>query len=338
MVLPPSVLMEVARVRREDVFKKIVHVLVTGRRVRLPTEAELESREVVEEVRRLRPDWLLTIPNVARVASLHNFWTKRVYRMASEDPGELQRRYRSLPDPERQIVAIQRQGREGLLAAGGDWSALDAWVWPDPAAPATLKEGWPEGRRVQAWRAEARELFWHQLTVVPGRELLTGEDATYAEWVGCWVDLRRLGRSKEEFTRFWFEDVEVDRVPRRWVRWATDMAQLQAKVSGGNPRDNQHSAYIVDCDVFVTADRRFADVLDLVKRAAPFRIASPALLKTGEGVIRQLERAVRSAVGGVGRVTTPRTANSALGLVDTASRVRRQPKRRSRSGRQGRRS
>jgi hypothetical protein len=67
----------------------IVRALAIGPRRRLPTEAELESAEVVAEIRRLRPQWMRRMPDSARVASLNAFWTRQVWRIALEDSERL---------------------------------------------------------------------------------------------------------------------------------------------------------------------------------------------------------------------------------------------------------
>ena len=54
-VIPPSTLLEVMRLPLAEPRARIVGAMSHARRVRLPSEAELESSEVVNEVRRCRP-------------------------------------------------------------------------------------------------------------------------------------------------------------------------------------------------------------------------------------------------------------------------------------------
>jgi hypothetical protein len=133
--------------------------------------------------------------------------------------------------------------------------------------------GW-SGRPIAAWRAFNHLLFWNQLANVPQRALLTGEDTTYADWVGCWVSLTKLRQEPESFGRLWFEDLQLDDVRRSWLRWAINLVQTM-KVTAGNPADEQHASYLLDGDLFLTADRRYFDTIVEVRRQAPFEFAEP---------------------------------------------------------------
>jgi len=82
VVMPPSTLVEVARLPVAAARQRIIHALVTGGQRRLPTEAQMESEELVSEIRRVRPQWLRSMPDTAKVVSLNNFWTNRIWREA----------------------------------------------------------------------------------------------------------------------------------------------------------------------------------------------------------------------------------------------------------------
>ncbi|SCG60546.1 hypothetical protein GA0070213_106357 [Micromonospora humi] len=71
--MAPSTLMEVIRLPAPEARQRIISAMGTGPRRRLATEAESESAEVVAEVRRVRPQWLRSMPDTARVASLNTF-------------------------------------------------------------------------------------------------------------------------------------------------------------------------------------------------------------------------------------------------------------------------
>ncbi|MGC4940873.1 hypothetical protein [Kribbella sp. DT2] len=51
----------------------------------------------------------------------------------------------------------------------------------------------------------------------------------------------------------------------------------------------QHSSYLVDCDLFLTADTRFASTLQIVKEDAPFAMAETRLV-SGDRSVPVLER------------------------------------------------
>ena len=125
---------------------------------------------------------------------------------------------------------------------------------------------------------------WRELVVIGGRAILTKEDATYADWVGAYVDLSRLRSNPEDFTRFWLHDINRDAVPRNWLRLDVNLVQSCFKITSGNPADEQHSSYGVDCDLFLSADARYVSVLEIVREDAPFSFAQPRLVSGDRSV------------------------------------------------------
>lgn len=79
----PSTLLEIVDIPLEDVRRKLVAGLARGsRRTRVRTEADLFAEEVVELIRRTRPEWLRRIPDRAEVERLRTFWLKKIWRQA----------------------------------------------------------------------------------------------------------------------------------------------------------------------------------------------------------------------------------------------------------------
>jgi hypothetical protein len=146
-----------------------------------------------------------------------------------------------------------------------------------PDATAEYMAGW-DGTPVAEWRLRNRDIWWHALVTVYGRALFTKEHTTYADWVGAYVDLRSIRQNPESFTRLWLEEIDVRAVPRAWLRWAISSAQVTQKVTPGNPIDSQHTAYLVDCDLFLTSDVRFHHALKVVATHAPIPVGEPCLV------------------------------------------------------------
>ncbi len=71
VVVSPSTLVEVLRLPIEEPRRRIIAALTARPRLRLPTEAQLESDEVVAEARRTRPTWCRAMRDTARIASLN---------------------------------------------------------------------------------------------------------------------------------------------------------------------------------------------------------------------------------------------------------------------------
>jgi len=278
IVVPPSTLMEVVRIPVAEARQQVIHALATGKRHRLPTEAESESMEVVSEIKRTRVQWMRIIPHTGRAWSLNNFWTNKVWREALHDSQRMHD-YEMRQTPVRDyLIDTQKQDRNSFLQSDFKIGPLTGlMVKADQDTPETYFGGW-SGEPVEFWRILLRDLYWYQLGVVVGRAAVTHEDTTTADWVGAYVDLSLLRNDRTDFTRFWVEDVNVANIPRNWLRCAVRVAQSYYKITSGNPADEQHSAYLVDCDLFLSADSRYISTLNFVRDSAPFSFAEPRLV------------------------------------------------------------
>ena len=277
IVLAPSVLVEVLRLPPADVRGRVIETMARGpRRRRLAPEAYLESMEIVKTVKKHRPGWVRQVSNPAVVAKHLNFWTKGIWREALFDSTRLHQHLsgQSVGRELTYLTDTQRAQRRELLQSNVTLSPVsDLVATAIPGANAELLRGW-SGDAVPAWRVSLRDLYWHQLVVVGDRSALTGEDTTYLDWIGAHLDRSKIRDSPENFTSMWLNEVALDEVRRNWIRWAVSTYQLDTKVTGGNPVDEQHSAYLLECDEFVTADRAFARILERVRDEAPFELCN----------------------------------------------------------------
>jgi hypothetical protein len=272
VVVAPSTLLAVVRIPVAEARQSVIHALGTGLRERLPSEAESECMEVVSEVKRVRQHWMRRMPDTARASHLNGFWTKRIWREALEDSQRLHD-YELRQTPVRDyLIEHQREERDKFLRTQFQTRPLTHLMVTPSADPASYLAGW-SGEPVEAWRLLLRDLYWYQLSVIGGRAVITKEDTTISDWIGVYVDLSKLRHSREDFTRFWLEDVNIDAVPRNWLRWAVRITQSNYKITSGNPADEQHSSYLFDCDLFLSADTRYISVLEMVRNDAPFTFA-----------------------------------------------------------------
>jgi hypothetical protein len=98
--------------------------------------------------------------------------------------------------------------------------------------------GW-DGSKVAWWRLSALAAF---------EFAITWPSHPYDEWMRGEVDLDRVYLDRESLTHFWLHEVDEARMPRRWLRSAFDIQQRAAKVTDGNPVDNQLGTYLVNCN------------------------------------------------------------------------------------------
>jgi hypothetical protein len=289
VVVPPSILVEVMNLPAPEARQRIIQALAQGPRQRLDTEAQSECAEVVSEAKRVRPQWLRSMPDTTKVWLLNNFWTKKIWRQAQENSQAFYDYQKGLMERHRILVDRQRDNRARMLQSDFRPRPLTkVMATPDPDASENYLAGW-DGEPVEMWRVVNRDLYWYELNVVSRRAVFTKEDTTIADWVGSYIDLPSMRSNHPDFTKFWLQDVDLNGMRRNWLRWAVDLAQFDYKVTGGNPADSQHSAYLLDCDLFLSADARYVDVLKLVRNDASFSFAEPRLV-SGDRTIPVLDR------------------------------------------------
>jgi hypothetical protein len=294
VVVPPATLLEIIRTANAERRRRIVDVLLGGKRQYLPTEAESECREFVEEVRRLRPAWLRAWPRTDRVASLNAFWTKRIWRQARTDLDRLVEKAASMGARDRErVIAMQRFNQTALRTSGVvlDLPHMEMTLLPN--APPEIREGWNADDALEPWRLNASMVFWHALVKVKSRAAFTGEDTTLSDWVEAYVRLDRLSNDRADYNRFWFYEVEAARMPRNWLRWAVQTEQWKFHIGPGNPGDEQQTSYLLDCDLYVTADHRFSLVLSVVRSRCPAPMADIRFIdRDADSVVAALKEAI----------------------------------------------
>jgi hypothetical protein len=129
--------------------------------------------------------------------------------------------------------------------------------------------GW-DGADVDAWRLDSVQKRWPSLAL--------GRQEPALDWLGPFVDLRRVDTDRRSWNHLWLHEVDVNELPREWIRWAVSFLPGVRKVSPGTPGDNQLSVYCYDADLFVSADKAFAEIINRVRRDAPARVAEARLL------------------------------------------------------------
>lgn len=155
--------------------------------------------------------------------------------------------------------------------------------------------GW-SGEPCEAWRARSHSVWWHSLVM--------RESRTSLDWLEPWFDLSRIRREPGRWVSFWTRECGTDRLPREWLRWAMSQVRAVRTVTSGAPVDNQISTYLVDYDVFVTADRAFVDCVDMLRPHSPVPLAKTSLSPTGAAGVEHLINLI-AEIAGHNSSTTP---------------------------------
>jgi hypothetical protein len=204
-----------------------------------------ETREILDEIRRLRPDWLRTAPNRSEYMRLFHDWRSK--------NGGMWRRARDTPS--REAMFIDRLGGARLQWARHEHREVRKEIHEKDlkppralgsaySTPSVPLHGW-KGDAVAAWRVHAF------LSVTPA---LDDPEHPYTTWLNADVDVKAMLSDPAGWVSFWFYDVNLQAVPRCWLRWAFDFLQGFRKVTDGTPCDTQLATYLPEADVVLSSD------------------------------------------------------------------------------------
>jgi hypothetical protein len=271
--IAPSTVYEALRTGNPEIRSRMIDLMERSGWVRLMPEAYSGSQEVLREIRRLRPQWLRSVPDIQSLKRLEHDWARSrggFWDRARFDTAAEAERVRVLGD---QDLAVARSDAEYLRArardAGWSFDSIDlAKVKQRSAFPVW---GW-DGDDVEPWRWAAVAAF---------SAALKSPDHAYAEWLSPFVNLAGARASRESWVRFWLYDVATLNMQRSWIRWAVEVLQSLRTVSPGTPCDNQLSTYLIECDYFISADGAFVSIVEKCRASASFRIASPVRVPGG---------------------------------------------------------
>lgn len=170
------------------------------------------------------------------------------------------------------LVRGRRESREWRAQIGEvttfEKVTLDRWTSTFPLKPG----GW-DGEPVETWRAETMGYYFDALL-----NPKSGQSPAAYEWLEPWIDLAAIRHYMPSFARLFLYETDVSRQPRSWLRWAVRTLQATRKTSPGTPVDNQIGSYLVDADIFVTADKIFTAIVQRIGDEAVVRIATPVLV------------------------------------------------------------
>ncbi|MDA2892598.1 hypothetical protein PDG61_16885 [Mycolicibacterium sp. BiH015] len=287
VMLPPSMLIELLRNPHADSRNKHISAICGIRGRRLASEAQLCAEDFVRVVKRRRHEWLRSVADMATVAKFNYRWTKEWWSWAASDPDGTHSLVMSGYDPSAEIVTVQRDNRANRLRDKFIVDYCDVRVSSEPKEATRAMGGW-DGTKTEAWRVDVGSSYWFNMSTSRGRPGYSGPVQTNRDWIGSYIDMRSAIADPVSFATLFLEELTPEEVPRDWMRAAVAYTQTATKIGLGNPRDEQHSAYLVDADIFLSADKRLVDVLNEVRRQAPFSVAEPRVVEI-HGAVRKVD-------------------------------------------------
>ena len=286
---PPATLLEVLANNNKQHRDRVVAPMTSPLWRRLRTEVDRECEEIISEAKRVRPEWVLQFPKPDRPASLRTFWTKQIWRQAAQDSDPLAALRPDVMDAASR-AAFDNLKTNSLEARRNSWKAgglEHVMVTLDADAPAEFLEGYAGKRAISPWRLDGRDVYRHQLQ-------RPWQGNTFTDWLAPYLNLNLVTSDWRDFTKFWFEDVTANNMPRNWIRGMTHLAMLESKVTPSSPADGQLATYLMDCDLLLSEDKRFVAAVKRVRAAADFDI--PVIERVAVPDATKITQVIASAV------------------------------------------
>lgn len=266
VVVSPAVVDELRSISNADIRRRALKLVTRSDWTRLMPEVYSECAELKKEIRRLRPEWLLSDPNLAEVHRLRYDWVRRqggFWDRARDDIAPLQtdegkRAEMALRLAREQSYDIRKRLIAQKVQAGETHLQRVATV-VEEATP-----GWTGGL-VEYWRVPSLYFFRSELFVYA---------SPVREWLDSDVDIAAMVLNPASVNRLWLHEMAADALPRQWLRGALEFLQGWHKVTDGTPTDATLATHLVEADRFLTADKNFARFAQRCRAEAPFRTAA----------------------------------------------------------------
>lgn len=163
VMLPPATAFEMARTVDSALRVRMITAILNPEWQRMMPEAYTESLEIVNEIRRCRPQWMLPTADKHRFQPLFRDWKAKngFWRRLKEQPEVFSDVLKSAVEAVHPAAVRQAYGRrEDFMAGDLTMTAhLDSWE----AELKRPRTGW-NGDKVGAWRAETMNAMEHALS------------------------------------------------------------------------------------------------------------------------------------------------------------------------------
>ncbi len=285
LCVAPASLYEAAHCQDPSVRSLLLNAMTLPGWKRLMPEAFHETEEFKTEVRSCRPEWLKPNPKLDEWTALKFDWHRKrggAWDRVRRDP-------RLISDTQGPVLEVARDHARRVRNEAATWSPK--WeTAPLTSIFASEVEDLHEfsNEPMEAWRFSALLAYW---------TAFSDERHPYVEWIRGEVDVDLMLSQKASLKSFWIHDVQLSGMKRNWLRWAFEFLQRFHKVTDGTVVDCQLGTYLLDVDLFISADRVLVGIAERCRREGPFPIARSLRVPGGPAAVE----AVLNEVAGLTR-------------------------------------
>lgn len=269
--IAPAVVFEALRLEDIAIRDALVELMTNRRFTRLMPEAYSESEELLNEIRRHRPEWLRQQPDTQFFNNCRLDWTSAsgFWARVESSPSSEANRLNPIQQPIGEgALQEAKLGKEEMSRSGWKRNPRMDKTFVRFAEPTP---GW-RGDDVEAWRA----MRW--VSVSAG---IRQNGNAYRDWIAPFVEVDDGLPESSEWLEFWLYTAERKKLPRQWMRWAHSFAQRFRRVTTGSPADTQLFTHLLDADVFISSDRALVAILEECRPYAPRPLADGILVPGG---------------------------------------------------------
>lgn len=283
----PMLVAEARGLKDDATRRAILGLLARETWTRLMPEAFLESQEIKDVIRRHRPQWMITLPDLSEQQvlefdwqrSLGGFWSRAASDTPPLETDESQRgdREHALARVESQLIRKQVVARKETLPP--EFNLRSACGVPPESVPGLTRDP------VEYWRVPSLYHLKAELGVYA---------SPYREWLDAEINVATISESPESLARLWYYEVESRELPRQWIRGCFEFLQAHHRATSGNPVDSALGSHLVDVDAVLSADRNFVRFANTCCRDATFQMAQAQLVSGGTDAVQDLLRVLET--------------------------------------------
>jgi hypothetical protein len=283
--IAPAVLYETLRLKDSSLRSALVRLMTNSRFHRLMPEAYSESMEILQEIERVRPDWLRDTLDLQSFNRHKKDWTRKKSGFWDKCARDPEGTARFIGYSEGSMIDTARAESQSARK-----EMIDLELKPSPPMYNALAgfpnpvPGW-RGDKVEAWRIEG----WIALT-----KALRRDDGAYRDWISPFVELDFGLLSSAVWLEFWLYLTDDVAMPRQYMRWAYSFSQRFRKTTPGSPGDMQLATYFPETDVVISADRALLKILEECRPYAPCQLPDGKHVAAGAPGVTDLLRYLES--------------------------------------------